>query len=304
MSEIRPGSPAAWMAAIRPKTLPVGLAPVVMGWAVAAAHGGGVNRPAVSIAAVTALLLQILSNLANDLFDFKKGADGPDRQGPVRAMAAGLLTRRQMTGGILLVAALALVSGSFLVVAGGWVFGVLGIAAVLCALAYTGGPFPLGYHGLGDLFVFLFFGPVAVCGTTFLAGGQVPPASWPCAVAVGCLSVNVLVVNNLRDAAQDALSGKRTLVVRFGRRAGIGQYAGNLSVSFASALVLPALDVPLTAILILVLVPSAVVMTRQLMRAKDGPSMNRLLASSARFVLVFVALLSAGMLTGTWCLLR
>ena len=170
------------------------------------------------------MLLQVGSNLANDVFDFEKGADTDERLGPVRAAQAGLLEPRQLRTGMLVVFALALAIGVYLTAVAGPVVIAIGLASIASGVAYTGGPYPLGYHGLGDVFVMAFFGFVAVCGTAFVQAGHVPARAWFASGPVGAIATAVLVVNNVRDRETDVKAGKRTLPVRFGRRAGIVEY--------------------------------------------------------------------------------
>jgi len=205
-----------WLAAARPRTLPAAVAPVVVGSALAG-RAGAFDARAAGICLAFALLVQVGANFANDYFDFARGADNATRVGPRRAVAAGLVAPAAMRRAMRLTFGLALVIGLALVAWGGWWLVAVGVVSVVCGIAYTGGPFPLGYHGLGDVFVFVFFGLVAVSVTYGVQAG------WPgadvvlAAVAVGALTVNILLVNNYRDAESDARAGKRTLVVRWGK---------------------------------------------------------------------------------------
>jgi 1,4-dihydroxy-2-naphthoate polyprenyltransferase len=212
---VRPGSPAAWLLAIRPRTLPAAVAPVVVGAALAGTHGVFAFLPAAA-ALVGALLIQVATNLANDYFDFVKGTDTDARVGPTRVVQAGLLSGDAVRRATIAVLALATAVGGYLVWVGGWPILVVGIAALLCAVAYTGGPFPLAYHGFGDLFAFVFFGPVAVAGTVWVQGRVFHPEFVLAGAGVGALVTAILVVNNLRDRETDARAGKRTTAVRFG----------------------------------------------------------------------------------------
>ena len=207
----------------------------MVGTALAFAHGQGDYGKA-GLCLAFALLVQIGTNFANDYFDFIKGADTAARVGPRRAVAAGLISPRTMLGATIIVLCIAFGVGLLLVRDGGWVLLPIGIASIVCAIAYTGGPFPLGYNGLGDLFVFIFFGLVAVDTTFFVQTGRIAPDVTSCAAAIGLLAANILVVNNYRDVETDAVAGKKTLVVRFGRKFAMWQYA--LSAMFA--LVCPA----------------------------------------------------------------
>ena len=220
-----------WIAATRPRTLPLAVAPVLVGSALAR-HSGSLDLRASGLCLLFAVLAQISANFANDYFDYIKGADTGARVGPRRAVASGLVSPRVMRNATIACCAAAFVAGLGLLPFGGWPLLVVGLASILCAVAYTGGPFPLGYHGLGDLFVILFFGPVAVCSTFFIQTGFVSQASILCSLAVGCLAANVLVVNNYRDHDTDRIAGKKTLVVRFGLRFARTQFCATHLLAF------------------------------------------------------------------------
>jgi 1,4-dihydroxy-2-naphthoate octaprenyltransferase len=213
---------AIWWHAIRPKTLFASISPILVGSAVAH-HEGGFHLLAALVSLAVALLLQITSNLANDYFDFRKGAD-ESRVGPLRVMQAGLVSARQMQVAIGIAVALSIAGGLYLVARGGWPIFLLGLAAVICAVAYTGGPFPLGYHGLGDLFVFIFFGFVGVAGSAYV---QTRDLTWLAIIAslpIACLATAIIVANNLRDIETDRAAGKRTLATRLGRLGTIREF--------------------------------------------------------------------------------
>jgi len=293
----RPGPVATWVLAARPKTLPAALAPVLVGTAVAYGVGGFRAGPALA-AALGALLLQVGSNLANDVYDFERGADREGRTGPLRVTQAGLLTPRQVRAGMAAVFGAAILVGVYLTAVAGWPVVVIGLAAIAAAIAYTGGPYPLGYNGLGELFVLLFFGFAAVCGTAFVQAGYVPEQAWPAGFAAGCLTTAILVVNNVRDIEQDRVSGKRTLPVRFGREWGVAEFIGLVALSFLlpSALVATG-RAPRTLLLVLVAAPLAVPLVRSL-REERGPALNRTLAGTARLLLVWSVLYGAGLVLG------
>jgi 1,4-dihydroxy-2-naphthoate octaprenyltransferase len=284
-----------WLQAARPKTLPAAATPVIVGTACAHACGGVVWGPALA-ALGGAFALQIGANFANDAFDAEKGADGADRIGPVRAVAAGLISAAAMKRAMAIAFAIAMVFGIYLTSVAGWPIVAIGLASIAAAFAYTGGPWPLGYHGLGDVFVFVFFGLVAVCGTAFVQLGHVPELAWWASVPVGALSTAILVVNNVRDRAGDARAGKRTLAVRFGRSAGIVEYALLVAVAYA----IPAALAPshLARLLPLVTIPLAIVRVRALARAATGPEHNALLAATAQLLLVHGALFAVGLAIG------
>ncbi len=209
------GAVALWWEAARPRTLPAAIAPVLVASALAW-HDGVFNPIAAATCLVFALLIQIGTNYANDYFDFKKGADTAERVGPRRAVAAGLIAPATMQRVMFLVFAVAFVVGLSLLRFGGWPLLVVGIASIICGVIYTGGPYPLAYHGWGDVFVFVFFGLVAVGATYFVQAGAISGATWACGIGIGALSTNILVVNNYRDIETDRKAGKRTLVVRWG----------------------------------------------------------------------------------------
>lgn len=288
-----------WVAAARPKTLPAALAPVVVGTALAAAAGQFALLPAAA-AAAGALLLQVLSNFANDYSDFFRGADTHDRLGPVRVTSAGLISPSDLRKGIVVVIALAGLVGLYLVYVGGWPILLVGVAAILGALAYTGGPFPFGYYGLGEFFVLLFFGVVAVCGAYYV---QALSLSWTVFVAslgVGALVTAILVVNNYRDIDTDRRAGKRTLAVRLGRQGARVEYAVLIAVAYLIAGTLWLLfDVGILTLLPLLTVPLAAKLVRTLWGAVDGPTLNKTLAGTARLALLYSLLLALGILLGS-----
>ncbi len=295
MKSIRPGSVGAWILALRPRTLPVSLAPVVVGTAVAYQQGGLRIAPALA-AALGALLLQIGSNLANDVFDFEKGADTEARIGPPRATQLGLLTPRQMKRGMLVVFGLALLVGLYLTAVAGPAIVAIGLVSIAAAVAYTGGPWPLGYHGLGDLAVFVFFGVVAVTGTVFVQLGQVPPLAFVASIPVGALATAILVVNNLRDIETDRAAGKRTLAVRLGRRAARGEWALLVGSAYGLAS-LPWLLLGASAWVLLcwLTLPLAGKLGRVIFSQETGPPLNAALAGTAQLSLFFSLLFAAGL---------
>lgn len=291
---IAPGSARAWILASRPATLTAALVPVMVGTAVAHASGGA--RPLPALAALFgAFMIQIATNFANDVFDHEKGADTHERLGPTRAVQAGLLTPRQVRAGMIVTIALAILAGVYLVSVGGWPIVVIGVLSVLSGIAYTGGPYPLGYHGLGDVFVMAFFGFVAVCGTTYVQTGAVPPLAWLASLPVGAIATAVLVVNNVRDRATDVTAGKRTLAVRFGRRAGVVEYAALLALAYAApiAAVVWLHRAPIV-LLPLATLPIAIRLLRAL-ATQEGRPLNACLAGTAKLLLLHGALFSAGL---------
>jgi 1,4-dihydroxy-2-naphthoate octaprenyltransferase len=276
----------SWVLAARPKTLSAASVPVLVGSACAFALGGFQLGPALA-ALGGALLLQIGANFANDVYDYEKGADTAARLGPTRAVQAGLISPRAMKRGMFVVFALSLLIGAYLTAVAGPVILAIGVASILSAVAYTGGPYPLGYNGLGDVFVFSFFGLVAVCGTVFVQVGEVPALALWCSLPVGALATAILVVNNLRDAEQDAQVGKRTLAVRWGARAVVLEYGVLLALSYAVPLFLATSSARGRFVLLpLLTLPLA----RRLMRAvatEKGRELNARLAGTAKLLLLF-----------------
>jgi 1,4-dihydroxy-2-naphthoate octaprenyltransferase len=279
-----------WVLAARPATLTAALAPVLVG-AVAGAATAPLRAGPLLAALAGAILIQIGTNLANDVFDHEKGADGPDRLGPVRVTQAGLLSPRAVRAGMVVAFALATLAGVYLTTAAGWPVVAIGVASIAAGVAYTGGPWPLGYHGLGDVFVFIFFGPVAVCGTAFVATTHVSPLVVIASVPLGCLATAVLVVNNVRDRETDLRAGKRTLPVRFGRRFGVLEYASLVLGAYLVPVVLVFFGARSPWLLLpLVTLPVAWRLTRTVAIETRGPPLNRALAGTARLLLAFGAL--------------
>jgi len=285
----------AWLMAARPKTLPAAVAPVVVGMAMAQAHGAFVLLPALA-ALAGALLIQIGANLANDYFDYVKGADFTGRKGPTRVAQSGLISLPQLRAGIALTFALAALTGVYLIIVGGWPILVLGIASLLSALAYTGGPFPIGYHGLGDLFVFAFFGLAAVCGTYYVQTLTLTAGVVLAAVPVGALTTAILVVNNLRDIDTDRQVGKRTLAVIMGARATRLEYVLLLAASYAVPPLFLILGWSSAWVLLPILsLPLAVRLVRTIHQSTKGPPLNKALAGTANLDLVFSLLFALGL---------
>jgi len=293
---------AAWLVAIRPATLPAACSGVVVGLGAARADDAPF-RPGPAVGClVVALLLQIVANLANDLSDFRRGADS-DRVGPTRAAAAGLLSPHALEWGIGLTIVAAGLAGGYLALAGGPAMLAVGAAAVVAALAYTGGPWPYGYRGLGEPLVFVFFGLVAVGGTAYLQAGRLGPLAVAAAVPVGALVTAILVVNNQRDIATDRAAGKRTLAVQFGDVFAQVEYAACLLLAAAVPLALfvaAALDQsgrrfgPLV-LLPLVSFPMALPLWRRVRAGGDPRRLNAVLRGTARFSLVFSLLFAVGL---------
>jgi len=291
---IEPGGGAAWLLAARPKTLPAAVVPVAVGTACACALGSPAWDAALA-ALVGALLIQVGTNFANDVFDHEKGADTADRLGPTRAVQAGLLTAGQMRRGMAAAFLLATLAGLYLWSVAGWPIFAVGIVSILAGIAYTGGPFPLAYNGLGDVFVMVFFGFVAVCGTAYVQVGAVPRVSLLAAVPVGSLATAMLVVNNLRDEHTDRAAGKRTLVVRFGRGQALAQYPLMLLLAYGSSVALALVpEGGLGALLPLLTLPLGWRLFADL-RRQTGSALNDTLAGTARLLLAFGFLLAVGL---------
>jgi 1,4-dihydroxy-2-naphthoate octaprenyltransferase len=288
-----PSGAAIWVAAARLRTLPAAIAPVVVGTAVVAAVGAVAWGPALA-ALAGALAIQIGTNFANDAFDAEHGADGPDRLGPLRAVSAGLVSGAAMKRAMVLTFAIATAFGAYLAAVAGWPVIAIGVASVAAGVAYTGGPYPLGYHGLGDLFVMIFFGFVAVCGTAFVQLHAVPALALGAAIPVGAIATAIIVVNNLRDRDGDARVGKRTLAVRLGRRAVLLEYAALLAVAELVPPLLAASRGP-WLLLPLATAPLAIARTRALVAARTGPVFNHLLAATGQLLAVHAALLALGL---------
>jgi 1,4-dihydroxy-2-naphthoate polyprenyltransferase len=292
----------AWWLAIRPRTLPAAVGPVLVGVGLAVGDGAFKLLPALA-ALAGALLLQIASNLANDYYDFVKGYDQPDRQGPTRVALSGLISLRELRLGLVLVLLVTAIIGLYLVSVGGWPILAIGVAAIIASVAYSGGPFPLSANGLGDLFVFIFFGLAAVVGTYYVQALTLTPLVWLAALPPGLLITAILVVNNLRDIETDARVGKRTLAVQLGRAGTRWEYtlllAGAYAVPLALLITAPVLGTFSPADLLVLLpwltLPMAVRLRRTINTASDGPAMNQTLAGTARLSLLFGVLFAVGL---------
>lgn len=287
-----------WLEAARPRTLPAAIIPVMVGTALAIAHRAA-DYGAAAICLGFAVLVQIGTNFANDYFDYVQGADTAERVGPRRAVAAGLIAPRTMLAATWLVLGLAFAVGLLLVRQGGWVLLPIGVVSIVCAIAYTGGPFPLGYNGLGDVFVFIFFGIVAVSATFYVQAGYVGSETLSCAATIGLLAANILVANNYRDVETDAKAGKKTLVVRFGRRFAVWQYGLSHLVALACP---PALLLTggyrWPILLPLVLSPLAARLTQRLAGSSKPAEQIALLGRTALYLAAFGVLLSVGLVSG------
>lgn len=268
---------------------------MIVGSAAAFSAGHFDLLPALA-ALLGALLLQIGANFANDLFDFKKGADTAERLGPVRVTAAGLLSPEQVTGGMFVVFTLATVCGLYLAFHAGWPVIMIGVLSILTAIAYTGGPYPLAYHGLGEVAVFLFFGLAAVCGTYYVLALRLDPIAVWAAVPMGLLAVAILVVNNLRDIETDRASGKLTLATRFGAAWARREYLVIIGAAYLVPLVMwltgSASAYVLAAWLSL---PKLIPLVRDI-NTLSGKPLNRVLGQTGQLELLYGLCLSAGLI--------
>jgi 1,4-dihydroxy-2-naphthoate polyprenyltransferase len=292
----RPSAARIWLMAARPRTLPAAVAPVLVGTALAAT--GGTFKALTFLAAlVGALFIQVGTNLSNDYSDARRGADTEDRLGPVRVTAGGLVPPRQVLIATYVAFGVAVLAGTYLIATAGWELLLVGAASILAGVLYTGGPRPYGYEGLGEVFVFLFFGVVAVTGSYFAQTEALDWEAFVLAVPVGLLASSILVVNNVRDLETDRRAGKRTLAVRLGRERARGLFAAMIACAFASA-PLPWLLGSLSPWLLLswLAAPLAVPLVRVVRTRTDGPSLNAALAGAGRLQLAFCVLLSAGLL--------
>lgn len=266
-----------------------------MGTALAWMHDGFQLLPALAALGV-GILLQIASNLANDVFDYQHGTDTPDRMGPTRVTQAGYLTPKQVKTGLAIVIAMAGMLGIYLAFVAGWEVLLIGAAAILAAIFYTAGPYPLGYHGFGDLFVFLFFGLAAVNGTYYVQTGTLHPAVWTMSVAIGLLVVNLLVVNNLRDIPTDSRGGKNTLAVKLGAVNTMRLYSIWWLIAYLLIPVSIFLGwVPAWAFLTWLSLPRQLKLDRQV-RDCTGKALNPVLAGTSQQALFFAILFTLGII--------
>ncbi|MHC4643593.1 MAG: 1,4-dihydroxy-2-naphthoate polyprenyltransferase [Planctomycetota bacterium] len=285
-----------WLLAARPKTLWAGIIPVIVGTAMAL-EAGKFHMLSFLATLTGAVLIQVGTNFANDLFDFQKGADHEGRKGPMRVTQARLVTPHQIKVATITVLAMAFLMGMYLVWRAGWPILIIGLLSILFAVLYTGGPFPLGYMGLGDIFVLIFFGPVAVGGTYYIFAGHINSAVLLAGLAMGMIATAILIVNNLRDMESDRKSGKNTLAVRFG--------AGFAKAEFL-AMICGAMLLPIViyfiegrhgwAILAALYIFPAIPVVKKVFTVADGHVLNNALAGTARLMAIFGFLFSLGWL--------
>ncbi len=283
-----------WLDATRPKTLPAAAAPVIMGSAMAF-HDTLFHLPSALAALLGALFIQIGTNFANDYFDFKKGADTIDRLGPVRATSAGLIKPHTMKRAFIATFVLAFIIGLYLIYRGGWPILAIGLSSILFGVLYTGGPYPLGYNGLADIFVLIFFGPVAVGGTYFVQTMDINHVVLLAGLAPGLISTAILTANNLRDINTDAKAGKRTLAVRFGE--GFAQKEYFFAIALACSL--PLLLVYLThenyfsTLALLAMIP-AIPGVKLVFSNTRGTALNKVLADTGKVLFIYAVIFSLG----------
>jgi len=285
----------AWVLASRPRTLLAAIVPVVVGTAIAV-NDNKFKFSAALVALLCSVLIQIGTNFVNDLFDFLKGTDKEGRVGPARAVASGMISPAQMKAGIVACFGLSFLLGLYLVYIGGWNILVIGLASIAAGIAYTAGPFPLAYNGLGDIFVFLFFGFVGTVGSYYVQAHELSAFVYWASVPVGALITNILVVNNFRDREEDKLNGKNTLAVILGARFSQFQYLLFMLVSYAVPFIvyitfkkslfvfLPLLSFPLSITLI------------KMIFTLQGRDLNKTLELTAKLSGLYGLLFAAGIL--------
>ena len=287
-----------WILAARPATLWAAVAPVVVAGGVAV--GDGAFRTDAFVAAlVGALAIQVAANYANDVSDAHRGADTEGRIGPTRAVASGMLSARQMWTGVIVAFAVASVAGVYLIAIAGPLIAVIGIASIVATLTYVGGPIPYGYRGLGEVFVFVFFGLVATVGSRYVHDQSAPAAIWAMAIPMGFLVTAILVANNVRDIHTDEETGKRTLAVMLGRRRTVVLFSALIYGTFAAIALfaLTGVTQPWSAVALISL-PLGVPLVRTVARQVEGPPLIKVLKGTARLQLVVGVLLAAGSAIG------
>ena len=285
-----------WILAARPATLWAAVAPVIIAAAMAVSSGVfDWTRLLVTLGAAVAI--QVGVNFANDVADAAKGADTAARIGPQRAVASGLISPRQMWIGIGIAFGIAALAGIYLISVAGWVIALIGVASVVAALGYTNGPSPYGYRGLGEAFVFVFFGLVATVGARYVFDRTAPLEAWLAGIVMGLLATAILLANNVRDVDTDRAAGKETLVVRVGRDGGVAMYSAAVVGAFAVIMLAVASGwFPIAAAVSVVALPAAVPLVRTIRAESTGPPLIGVLKGTARLQIVVAALLAAGWL--------
>ncbi|KYH26835.1 1,4-dihydroxy-2-naphthoate octaprenyltransferase [Halalkalicoccus paucihalophilus] len=311
MSTVDVSRRQAWLMAARPQTLPVAAAPILVGVGLAFEDGVFSLLPALA-AFVGATLIQIGTNFANDYYDAIKGADTDDREGFTRVTQSGLIEPGEVKRAMVLTFALAILVGTYLVYVGGVPILVVGLASVASGIAYTGGPYPYGYRGLGDLFVFVFFGLVAVTGTYYVQAAAVLAGPFPlwlppgtvtveavvASLPVAALATTILVVNNVRDRETDRETGKRTLAVMLGYRFSRAEYAALFALAYLTPLWFLATDFGLPILLPYLTVPYAALLVRTLFTETSGEALNPALEQTGKLLAAFAALFAIGLVIG------
>ncbi|MCG8342706.1 MAG: 1,4-dihydroxy-2-naphthoate polyprenyltransferase [Chlorobiales bacterium] len=288
----------AWMMAIRPKTLPAGAVPVVVGTAFAAADGKFLPAAAI-IALLCALGIQVATNFINEIYDFRKGADTAERLGPTRTVATGLISEKNMVAVSVILLLAVFLLGLYLVYLAGWPILLIGLLSMFFAWAYTGGPYPIAYSGLGDFFVFVFFGLVAVGGTYYVQAGGVSFPVLTAAVAPGIFSVNILLVNNIRDIDTDRKVGKMTLPARIGGGNARWLYLGLTVVAYFVPVWVWMTGYSIWCMLAWLSIPLAIGQVRALFRS-EGRALNEVLAGTGKVMTLHGALFAIGLLVPTF----
>ncbi len=288
-----------WVLAARPKTLPASISPVLVGAGLGFSTHTFRWLPVLA-ALIVSVLIQIGTNMINDVADYERGTDDESRLGPLRVTQAGLLSPRQVWGGVAVVFGAAVALGGYLVWVGGLPILGIGVMCILAAFAYSTGPFPLSHHGWGDLFALLCFGVAGVCGTVILAAGFLPAPAWLCGVGVGAMVTAILDVNNIRDIESDQRAGRRNIPVVFGRRGGEIEYGIMLVTAFSVPPLLIGLHgSPPWVMLAWLALPSAILLYRRMLATPTGPAFNLILAATARLVFQYGLLLGIGWVLGT-----
>lgn len=285
----------AWILASRPRTLAAAIVPVIIGTSIAI-HDGKFNTLSALLAMICALLIQVGTNFVNDLFDFLNGADKEDRLGPQRAVASGIISTKEMRLGIYLTFGLCFLLGLYLVYTAGMFILFIGVISILAGIAYTAGPFPLAYNGLGDIAVFIFFGFVGTVGTYYVQAHEITAMSFWSSVPVGALITNILVVNNYRDREEDRSNGKNTLVVIFGEQFGRFQYLFFMVISYSILLVVYfTFKNSLVVFLPLLSLPLAIRLIKMIYTLR-GSELNKTLELTAKLSALYGLLFAAGIL--------
>ncbi len=288
-----------WLLAVRPRTLPAAVAPVLVGAGVAF-HAAPVRWLPVLAALFAAVMIQIGTNLVNDVVDYLRGTDDAQRLGPLRVTQAGLLTPKQVWAGVGVSFGLAALAGLYLSIVGGLPILLLGIVCILAGFAYSAGPFPLSHNGLGDLFTMLCFGFGGVCGTAYLAAGFLPASAWASGLGVGALVTAILIVNNIRDVESDRRAGRHNIPIWFGRRGGEIEFAVMLGMAFLVPVILVGANHTTPWVFTgWLALPAALRLFRNLCATEIGPAFNQLLAATAQLTLHYSVLLTFGFVVGT-----